>query len=586
MYRNAGPGLERLMHISNIKENNKRPNPSSSFSSYKNNFDSKRAKKEINPPTSITSNNKNYSTSTYSSSSPLSKSIKEKKPVIKKEEKKEEEKQKKKEIEYSSLSPEQKEIVEIVVKQGKSVFFTGPGGVGKSHLLKYLIQILPSQTTYVTGSTGIAAVALEGGTLHHFAGIGRGEESVEELTTAILSKSPKNAKTAHFRWKNCKILIIDEISMINGYLFDKLNRIGQIIRQDSTKPFGGIQLILCGDGLQLPPVKCDKYIVDASCWSTCIDISKILKQPFRQQEDSPFLKALNELRYGICSLETIQLIEKTATNELQEINGIIPTKIFTTNQMVRDENIEQLEALQEDKYEFICSQDAEDLSYKRILEKDCPALHTIHLKIGAQVMLLRNLDTEIGLCNGARGIITGFTCINSTIQEQEEQEEEEEKEERKEGEEEKPKEKIVKEVVEENGKWGGKRITFNYLNKNNKNNIPSSCEKSKVYLPRVRFENGVEIIVESFRFELKNRGLIMAYRKQLPLMLSWAINVHRIQGQTLTRAIVDLSGVFCDAQLYVALSRVKTIEGLCVKNFKKEYVKTNQRMINFYKNLE
>ena len=146
----------------------------------------------------------------------------------------------------SSLSEEQRRVIDLV-RQGESVFFTGSAGTGKSFLLKRIIGMLPPQTTFPTASTGAAACLIGGTTLHSFAGISTGSGSLEQCI-ALASREHKAAQ-----WRRCSCLIIDEISMVEGKYFDKLEAVARAVRK-SKKQFGGIQLVLCGDFLQLPPV--------------------------------------------------------------------------------------------------------------------------------------------------------------------------------------------------------------------------------------------------------------------------------------------------------------------------------------------
>lgn len=134
----------------------------------------------------------------------------------------------------------------------------------------------------VTASTGLAACNVGGVTLHSFAGIGLGKEPVADL----VKKIKRNAK-AKTRWLRTKVLVIDEISMVDGELFDKLEAIARIIRNNG-RAFGGIQLVVTGDFFQLPPVpdygKVAKFAFDANTWSTTIEHTIGLTQVFRQRD--------------------------------------------------------------------------------------------------------------------------------------------------------------------------------------------------------------------------------------------------------------------------------------------------------------
>ena len=187
------------------------------------------------------------------------------------------------------LSEEQHKVLRIVAEQQKSVFFTGSAGTGKSVLLRQIIRHLrdhyrsESDRVAVTASTGLAACNVGGVTLHSFAGIGLGKEPVPELVKKI--KRNQKAKT---RWLRTRVLIIDEISMVDGELFDKLEAIARTVRNNG-RPFGGIQLVVTGDFFQLPPVpdysnRNAKFAFDAVTWNTSIDHTIGLTQVFRQKD--------------------------------------------------------------------------------------------------------------------------------------------------------------------------------------------------------------------------------------------------------------------------------------------------------------
>lgn len=189
-----------------------------------------------------------------------------------------------------SLSSEQQQVIDLVIKNKQSVFFTGPAGTGKSVLMRAIIQELKRkwvrdpERLSVTASTGLAACNIGGMTLHSFAGIGLGKEDVPTLVRKI-RRNPK----AKNRWLRTNTLIIDEVSMVDGDLFDKLAQIARTIRNNG-RPWGGIQLIITGDFFQLPPVpdgggkKDIKFAFEAATWNTSIDHTIGLTQVFRQKD--------------------------------------------------------------------------------------------------------------------------------------------------------------------------------------------------------------------------------------------------------------------------------------------------------------
>lgn len=194
------------------------------------------------------------------------------------------------------LSEEQKKVFNLVTEERRSVFFTGSAGTGKSVLMREIIRGLRDKHKFepervaVTASTGLAACNVGGVTLHSFAGIGLGKEAVPEL----VKKIKRNAKTKK-RWMRTKTLIVDEVSMVDGDLFDKLEAVARIIRNNG-RPFGGIQLVITGDFFQLPPVpdygKVAKFCFDAATWNTSIEHTIGLTKVFRQKDPGKFRIAL------------------------------------------------------------------------------------------------------------------------------------------------------------------------------------------------------------------------------------------------------------------------------------------------------
>lgn len=188
-----------------------------------------------------------------------------------------------------SLSKEQEVVKELVCDKGKSVFFTGPAGTGKSVLMRAIIAQLKKKYAKdpdrlaVTASTGLAACNIGGMTLHSFSGIGLGKDDVATLVKKI-RRNPK----AKNRWLRTKILVIDEISMVDGDLFDKLSQVGRTLRNNG-RPWGGIQLVITGDFFQLPPVpdyntRDTKFAFEAATWNTSIDHTIGLTEVFRQKD--------------------------------------------------------------------------------------------------------------------------------------------------------------------------------------------------------------------------------------------------------------------------------------------------------------
>lgn len=228
------------------------------------------------------------------------------------------------------LSEEQRKILTLVTKQKKSVFFTGSAGTGKSVLMREIIKTLRTihktqpDRIAITASTGLAACNVGGVTLHSFAGIGLGKEDVPTLVKKI-KRNPK----AKNRWMRTQVLVIDEISMVDGELFDKLEGVARSIRNNG-RPFGGIQLVITGDFFQLPPVpdsgKIAKFSFDAATWNTSIEHTIGLTQVFRQK-DPVFANMLNEMRLGRLTSQSIEVF-RSLDRPLSSDNQIAATELY------------------------------------------------------------------------------------------------------------------------------------------------------------------------------------------------------------------------------------------------------------------
>jgi ATP-dependent DNA helicase PIF1 len=233
----------------------------------------------------------------------------------------------------TSLSPTQKCVYDEVLT-GKSLFFTGEAGSGKSFLLDVIVKRARLQKidVHVTASTGISACAIGGTTLHSFAGLGLAEEPVKELIKKIMDGRMPHIRKAAERWRCADLLVVDECSMLDPSFFNKLDAIARAVRK-SDLPFGGIQVILTGDFFQLPPVHKSKFfshsyssssavvpasslqteqvpsmIFETETWKALIgDRVHILKETHRQHDEN-FLDLLRGLRNGSLSKSNMEAI--------------------------------------------------------------------------------------------------------------------------------------------------------------------------------------------------------------------------------------------------------------------------------------
>lgn len=472
-----------------------------------------------------------------------------------------------------SLSNEQRHVKGLVVDDSRSVFFTGPAGTGKSVLMRSIIQDLKKkyardpERIAVTASTGLAACNIGGMTLHSFAGIGLGKEEA----SALVKKIRRNPKAKN-RWLRTKILIIDEISMVDGELFDKLSHIGSVIRNNG-RPWGGIQLVITGDFFQLPPVpdsskqRDAKFAFEAATWSNSIDHTIGLTEVFRQR-DPVFAQMLNEMRLGRISDQTTQKF-KSLCRPLQFDDGLEVTELFPTRNEVENSNERRLRALPGKSFRFE-SYDSGDPAIRDRLLQNMMAPKVLELKKGAQVMLIKNMDET--LVNGSLGTVTGFMSEKTFELMGIGSAEDDTDLLSSDGEHDAKVKKRIKAFATALGGSG------------------TGSEHGNREFPLVRFhavdgsERVLLCIPEEWKVELPT-GEVQAARKQLPLILAWALSIHKAQGQTLERVKVDLGKVFEKGQAYVALSRATTQQGLQVLRFQKDKVMAHPRVVTFYNQL-
>ncbi|XP_074544982.1 ATP-dependent DNA helicase PIF1 [Halichoeres trimaculatus] len=298
------------------------------------------------------------------------------------------------------LNKEQAAVLSAVLS-GRNVFFTGSAGTGKSFLLKRIMGSLPPKSTFATASTGVAACHIGGTTLHSFAGIGSGTAPLEQCIE--LAQRPGVLQ----HWTSCRHLIIDEVSMVEAQFFDKLESVARSVRR-STEPFGGIQLIVCGDFLQLPPVSKGKekasFCFQARSWRKVIQLNMELTE-VRRQTDRTFISLLQAVRVGRVTEEVTAKLLGSAYHHIER-DGILATRLCTHKDDVELTNENKLQQLPGSVRVFEALDS--DPALVKTIDAHSPVNRVIQLKVGAQVMLTKNLDVARGLVNGARGVIVGF----------------------------------------------------------------------------------------------------------------------------------------------------------------------------------
>ncbi|XP_017286231.1 ATP-dependent DNA helicase PIF1 isoform X2 [Kryptolebias marmoratus] len=303
-------------------------------------------------------------------------------------------------LQARKLNKEQAAVLSAVLS-GKNVFFTGSAGTGKSFLLKRIMGSLPPKSTFATASTGVAACHIGGTTLHNFAGIGSGSAPLEQCIE--LAQRPGVLQ----HWTSCRHLIIDEISMVEAQFFDKLEAVARSVRR-SMQPFGGIQLIICGDFLQLPPVSKGKekanFCFQARSWRKVIQVNMELTE-VQRQTDQNFISLLQAVRVGRVTEDVTDKLMKSAYRQIER-DGILATRLCTHKDDVELTNEKKLQQLP-GSVRIFEALDSDPVLVKTI-DTHSPVIRLIQLKVGAQVMLAKNLDVGRGLVNGARGVVVAF----------------------------------------------------------------------------------------------------------------------------------------------------------------------------------
>ena len=440
------------------------------------------------------------------------------------------------------LSVEQQTAFDTFVR-GKNLFITGPAGSGKSELIKHIYKhaIEHFKSIQICALTGSAAVLIgcKARTLHSWAGIGLANDSLPNLIKRI--KRNKYSKEA---WTTINILVVDEVSMMSKKLFDILNLIGKTMRRNNN-PFGGIQLVFCGDFYQLPPVGNNnddpdhsKFCFESDDWNTVfLKSSQVQLVKVFRQKDSQYISMLNKIRRGKITHTTDALLKTLVNKPINTSLITKPTRLFPvrkTADMINNKCLSNLDTesktysvsllhhldmSKSDKIarsNFTIEQINLELEY---LSKNILCDQTFTIKIGAQVMSIINIkndDNVLIVFNGSQGIVTNF------------------------------------------------------------------CQTTG--FPYVKFNSGIELLMSPHIWMSdKIPGIGVS---QVPLILAWAITIHKSQGASLDAAEIDIgSDIFEGGQSYVALSRVKSLDGLYLTSYDPSKIKTKKIVKDFYHNM-
>ncbi len=404
----------------------------------------------------------------------------------------------------------QKEALDIL-KMGHSVYLTGAPGSGKTFLLNEYVNFLKTRGVRVgvTASTGIAATHIGGLTIHSWAGIG----IKDELTPYDLDRISQRPNIKS-RIKNTKVLVIDEVSMLHSFRLDLVDQVCRAVRRDE-RPFGGIQVVLCGDFFQLPPISRggeDASFVNSSrVWSE-MDLKICYLHEQHRHSDNSLIQILRDIRENNVGEETLNKLRERGTGGTEHGKA---TKLYTHNANVDAINERHLDEIKGKEQAYDMRVNAGSGAAVESLKKSCLAPEKLRLKEGAAVMFVKN-NPEQKYFNGTMGTVIGFNSSG---------------------------------------------------------------------FPIIQIHGGRKIVAKKEDWNMEEDGKIKASISQLPLRLAWAITIHKSQGMSMDAAEIDLSSSFVEGMGYVAISRVKTLNGLKLLGLNDMALKVNEEILSLDKDL-
>jgi ATP-dependent exoDNAse (exonuclease V) alpha subunit len=437
------------------------------------------------------------------------------------------------------------EAIEIIMG-GHNVFLTGAAGSGKTWVLNECIEKLTEsgKDVAVTATTGIAATHINGSTIHSWSRIMIRDAS-DLADDDVIEHIVERDKHARKNILRCDVLIIDEISMMHAYQLDAVDKICKGIKR-STRPFGGIQIILSGDFFQLPPVvkngKRKNYAFEAQTWIKSNIKICYLEEQYRQL-DKEFISVLNEIRENTVSATSKKLLDSRYNAPLANVSK--PLKLYPLNQDIDVMNSNELAKINKPENTYIMDSFG-DPNIVESLKRGCIAKEELSLKVGTPVLFIKNNRNE-GYINGTQGIVIGFTEPDPDSEDFDEDADEYYKE-----------YPIVKTI-------DGKIIEA----------YPESWKVTRHEKTEGFDEYGDTVI--------KVREVTVASVTQIPLILGWALTVHKSQGMSLDCVEMDLSRVFEEGMGYVALSRVRTLAGIRLLGMNQVALRVNQEIIKIDK---
>jgi ATP-dependent exoDNAse (exonuclease V) alpha subunit len=411
-----------------------------------------------------------------------------------------------------AVSPETR--FHAAAAEGRNIFLTGMAGTGKSHLLREWIAIRDHLTegqdiVHVTAPTGIAALNVGGMTINRWAGMFLGPPYGMSFKTFMSENYPP--ALAYERIKNANVLVIDEISMMTGRNFDYLNFLCQRLR-DRTDPFGGIQVIVIGDFMQLPPVSTEQertydWAFKSEAWDEAGFVPICLEKVHRQS-DREFITALAGARMAELRGKAWEVFRGCVT--MNPPDNVV--RLYSRNSMVDRWNDMMLNDLSGNHYEFV----SKKLGNCKAILDAMRSPDVLQLKVGAAVMITKNLDDKTP--NGMLGKVTRIETGSGM----------------------------------------------------NEGLIEVELSDGRVICPkRHKWEFRSASEWNSDFSDATGERVTQSCVTQFPLRLAYAMTIHKAQGMTLDAAYMDVNSTIDPGQAYVALSRVKTRAGLMLKDWPK-----------------
>ncbi len=402
----------------------------------------------------------------------------------------------------------QKQALDIL-RTGNNVYLTGSAGSGKTYVLSQYLLYLKQQGVKVgvTASTGVASTQLSGMTIHAWSGLGA-RESINDHDIAELVKRRYLIK----RYEKTQVLIIDEVSMLSSKTLEGIDALCRAFK-NSSLPFGGMQIVLCGDFFQLPPVSnsSNDFIYESKLWEE-LDLKICYLEKSYRQNDERFIKLLTDIRESNVTAKTWDTLRERFVDQITP--GMTPTRLFTHNFQADLINTRELSKLKGEEYIYELESEGNP-TLTEVIKKNSLLVERLVLKERALVMFIKN-SLELGYVNGTMGRIIGFSHDN---------------------------------------------------------------------YPLVETFEGRELTVRPSEWIIDDEVGERASVKQLPLRLAWAITIHKSQGMTLDAAEIDLGRTFVEGMGYVALSRVRSLNGLRLTSINSTALKVNEDVTQFDREL-